>query len=498
MNRDIYLKIRKEQFKKIDNLVKENFFEENLNEKLISEIWYRQEFDKRNLATIDGKKIFVVSSGERNTFIYSNFSKAKILIDGKEYILDVEVNKNRSDWFKHKHNVSLENNKGILHIFYNFDTKRLIEAKTIFELCLKDRINFENLYLFEDLKETKFKELGLCGDKLSNKDYEYLESLIISAAEARVFLKSEKFFRWFISKQQEEQLLYEQVCEVHGFVNNRDNFLLLAHLVPIKKIRKLVREYSKIKHSEIIESIFFGVGGFYSDLNDKNIVDDYILKLYNFWENKIKRFFSKTLSKDKWKFYKTRPVNYPYRRISALSKTLANFLEFKINNFLTNLLENFSAKEILSHLNNIFYQPAEGYFSKKCSFTSREFYKPVVLFGKEKVSVLIINVIIPYFIYYSRKKKDENLYSKALEIFKNIKSVEKNNIVIKFSKNLIKSKEHRRYFLSKPIFVQGLLQIYKDFCEPINNRCGDCCLPKIIKKDYIINNDFNRLDFIEL
>ncbi len=498
MNRDIYLKIRKEQFKKINNLVKENFFEKNLSKKIIGEIWYRQEFEKRNLTTIDGKKIFVISPGERSSFIHFDFTKAKILVDGKEYVLDIEVHKNRSDWFKHKHDFSLKDDEGILHVFYNFDTKRLIEGRKIFEICLKGFINFENLYLFEDLKEIRFKEAGLCGYNMSNKDYEYLEGLIISAAEARVFLKSEKFFKWFISKQQEEQLLYEQICEVYGFANNRDNFLLLSNLVPIKKIRKLIRKYPKSQHIEIIESIFFGVSGLYYDLKDKCIVDDYVLKIYNFWENKFNKFFSKKLLRDKWRFYKTRPVNYPYRRISALSRTLANFLEFKINNFLTNLLENFSVEEIFYHLNNIFYQPAEGYFSKKCSFTSKEFKKPVVLFGEEKVSVLIINVIIPYFIYYSRKKKDEKLYSKILKIFENIKLAEKNNIVINFSKNLIKSREHRKYFLSKPIFVQGLLQIYKDFCESFYNRCSDCYLPKIVKQDYIINEDKNKFDFIEL
>lgn len=495
MNKEFYLEIRRNWFKKINNLVKENFLEKNLSEEIISEIWYRQEFDKRNLATIDGKRICVISPGEKSNVIYFDFFRAKILIDDKEYIGDVKVHKNRSDWFKHKHSFGSNNNL-ILYIFYNFDTKKVIKEKNFFELCLKGRVNIENLYLFENSKEIKFKEEGLCGEGLSNKDYEYLESLLISSAEARLFLKSEKFFRWFINKQQEEQLLYEQICEIYGLINNRDNFLLLANFVPIKKLRVITKNYPKIQHVNVIESILFGVSGLYDDLdNDKN-VDKYISEMCNIWKNKFKKFFEKVLSKNRWTFYKTRPINYPHRRISALAKTLANFIEFRLNDFLINLFKNFSTEEILFHLNNIFYQPAEGFFAKKCSFISKEFDKEFVLFGEEKVSTLIINVIIPYFIYYSRKNKDEKLYSKAFSLLKEMKSTEKNAIIVNFSKNLIKNEQHRRYFLSRPIFTQGLLQLYKDFCESLNNRCYDCYLPKIIKQNLDIKD--NKFDFIEL
>jgi len=497
MNKEIYLKLRKESLNNISKVKDEGTFEQVITEEIVTEVWYRQEFDRRNLETIDSKKIIILSPGEKMTSSVVDFVNAKINVDGKIYTGDVEVHKNRSDWFKHKHSQHQGYENVILHVFYNYDTKKEIKRKNeIFEICLKDKINSEFLYLNnENFLPEKFFMRPKCGE-IVKTDYLFLEKLLSTAAEVRLNLKSEQFDRWFLTKQIEEQILYKKICEVYGYVNNRDNFLLLSRFVPIKKLRKIVKNYPKNLREEIIESIYFGVSGLLDNKELQYFSDNsYPAKLYESWlrlENK----FPKRLKKHWWQFYKIRPINYPYRRIAALSKTISNFIEFSIPKILCNFLKNFNETEIINHLMNIFYQPPTGFFAKMCSFTSKAFEKDYPLFGEERVCTILVNVVFPYWIYWSRKQRNKQLYEKVLSIYDKLKLKEKNNLVEQFAKKIIFYPEHRKYFLSIPKFTQGMIQIYKDFCQPVRHNCNSCYLAKILSNPNLYKKE--QFDIIEL
>ncbi len=498
MDKEVYLKLRKKSLEEAYKVCDSEIFID-VTEDVISEIWYRQEFDRRNLETIDGKKIVILSPGEKVLGSVVDFVNAKIKVENKLYTGDVEVHKARSDWFKHRHSKQNGYKKVILHVFYDYDTKKKIEhEEEIFEICLKDRVNLESLYLDnENVLREKFFVKPKCGSILKPQDYEFVERLVSVAAEVRLLLKSEQFNRLFLTKSVEEQILYEKICESYGYVNNKNNFLILARFVPIKKLRKIVKNYPKTFKEEIIESIYFGVSGLLENSVSQNLTENiYPYKLYKLWEQ-LKKFFPKQINKQQWVFYKVRPINYPYRRIAALSKTIANFVEFHINTILCNFLKNFNEDELINHLKNIFYQPATGFFAKMCSFTSRSLQKEYPLFGEEKVVTIITNVVLPYWIYYSRKQKNSRLYKKVLSVYDKLKFKEKNSLVEQFVKKLILYPEYRKYFLSHPKFVQGLIQIYKDFCQPARHNCKYCYLVKILLNPERYKKE-EKYDIIEL
>lgn len=497
MDVQTYLKIRKEVLNKKPT-IKENFVSVNIDENLLSELWYRQWFDRRNLKTIDGMSIIILSPGEYNTSCGPDFVNAKINVNGKLYYGDVEIHKKRSDWFIHKHSEKQEYKNVILHVFYELDTEKVIENKQLFEICLKNKINPDRIYTTDTLDKTFLAEDSFCGKMLLPKDYKYLENLLISAAEARLVLKSEKFYRLFTNKNVEEQILYEKICEVYGYANNKDNFLLLAKLVPINKLRKIVNLIAKEKSEiiEIIESIYFGVSGLIKNAETISRVQSnhYIEKILNLWDSLKNKF--NTISFSRWKFYKTRPINYPYRRIAALSRTIANFIQFRITDILCNFIKYYEGEDIVKHITNIFYQPADGFFATRCSFTSKPFARSYPLFGEEKVGTVIVNVVFPYYIYYAKKYKNQSLYNKVMSVYKSLKFKEKNKIVEKFIQKIIRYPQYRKYFFSYSMFVQGFLQIYKDFCEPIRSCCDSCYLVKILS--YRFEKDNDNFQYIQL
>ncbi|MCS7227882.1 MAG: DUF2851 family protein [Endomicrobia bacterium] len=500
MNKDIYLKLRKNFLNK-NITIKENFISGNINEEMLAELWYRQQIDRRNLKTVDNKNIIILSPGKPHTGCCPDFVDAKISVEGKIYCGDVEIHKKRSDWFKHKHSHKKEYKDVILHIFYEMDTNKIINF-SLFELCLKDKIVIDKIYTTETGDHTCFPMESLCGKMLLPKDYEYLESLLISAAEARLIIKSEKFYRLFTTKNIEEQILYEEICGTYGYINNKDNFLLLARLVPINKLRKILKTEIKNKNEivNLIESIYFGVSGFLDNIQ-KNFTENsdnyYLKKILKLWEG-IKNKFTRQIDFSRWKFYQTRPMNYPYRRIAALSRTVANFINFRISDILCSFFRYYDNEQILTHIMNIFYQPAEGFFANRCSFTSKPLCKNFPLFGEEKVGTVILNVILPYYIYYARKCKDKNLYDKVISFYKELKIRERNKIVNQFVEKIIKYQEYRKYFFSNSIFSQGFIQIYKDFCEPIHSCCENCYLVKILSNKFKTEQNNGDFEFIRL
>lgn len=497
MDKSVYLKLREKSFNKAIE-VKDIDFSDELNEEIIAEIWYRQEFDRRNLQTLDYKKIVILSPGEKTSISVVDFVNARVNINGVVYTGDVEIHKNRSDWFKHKHFLQKGYENVVLHVFYNYDTKKEIKCNNkIFEVCLKDRINLESIYLNnESILSEKFFVKPKCGEIVQPKDYTFFEELLFTAAEVRLCLKSEQFNRWFITKNVEEQILYEKICEAYGYLNNRDNFLTLSRFVPIKKLREIVCNYPKNLKEEIIESVYFGISGFLD--NSEHIhrsEDNYPTKLYKLWKQ-LECKFTKKLNKQQWRFYKTRPINFPYRRIAALSKTISNFIEFRITTILNNFLLNFDENSVIEHLKNIFYQPASGFFANMCSFTSKPLQKEYPLFGEEKVATIIINVVLPYWIYYSRKQNNSELYKKVLSVYDRLKLKEKNSLVDQFVKKIIPYPQHEKYFLSYPKFTQGLIQIYKDFCQPVRHKCNNCYFVRFFSNPNLYKKE--NYDVIEL
>lgn len=495
MDIQTYLQLRKKVLT-LRPKVRESFVKVNLNEDILSQLWYRQSFDRRNLQTIKGEKLTVLSAGEKSIEPFSDFTNAKIIVNDVVYTGDVEIHLNRSDWFKHKHS-SKKSANIILHVFYNYDTKK--EIKDVkFELCLKEKINVDSINAYTTITETEGLLFGetLCGKALLPKDYDYLEQLVISAAEARLWLKSEEFFRWFIFEHIEEQTLYEEIAEVYGYLNNRDNFLTLARFVPVGKLRKVVKSIPGFKVVEIIESIYFGVAGFL-DSTSQDVRNEYVERLSYIW-SLVQHQFRKRMKPDQWRYYKTRPVNFPQRRIAALSRTISHFIEFNIHKMLIKFFKNFNEEEVIKHIINIFYQPADGFFANHCSFVSKTFPKEYPLFGEEKVGVIIVNTILPYFLYYARKSKDEKLIDKVFSVYKNLRIVEKNNLVENFVSNIIQYQQYRKYFLSRAMFIQGFIQLYKDFCQPVHQRCENCYLVRILKEKIENVNKTGEVDFIEL
>ena len=78
-----------------------------MTEDVIQYIWNTQSFDKANLRTTEGIPIEVIRQGIQNTDSGPDFSSARVIIDGVEWVGDVEIHIKTSMWKTHNHNLDL-------------------------------------------------------------------------------------------------------------------------------------------------------------------------------------------------------------------------------------------------------------------------------------------------------------------------------------------------------------------------------------------------------
>lgn len=491
MKVETYLRIREKSKSNINEILQvaeeSSFY---LSEEIIKSVWYKHGY-KNELYTTDGEKVIVISPGDYNSKEGPDFVNAKIVVGEKQITTDVEVHRKKSDWIRHRHSKNKNYKNTKLHIFFENDTGKI--NYDLYEICLKNKIN-EEFYSTLDIIDNKYviKKENLCGRNLSHRDYSYLEELLEAAARSRCLFKSEQFSLWFSTQNKEEQLLYERIAEVFGYINNRENFLLLSRILTLKKIRKILKLYRIVEHKKMLEAMFFGVSGFL----DESSENEYLQKLKSLWDKELKRYFNKTIHKNRWRYYKTMPLGYPERKIFALSHFVSKFISIKLNSYIIKVAS-MSEKEVVRHYTNIFYIPAEGYFATRVAFNSKQMNVKYALFGLEKVYVMLSNVIFPFLIY--KVKNDKKLYyleEKIWNIYSQIEYCEKNKVLDSFMNTVIVYPEYHKYFKSKLIFSQGFIQLYKDFCEPNKGDCKHCGLSEVFR--YKPTDESKKSEYLSL
>ncbi len=75
----------------------------NINERFLHQIWQKKLFDDSCLRTLDGQPVFIYNTGFKNKDGGPDFRSAKLKIGGVDYIGDIEIHRDISDWLLHSH-----------------------------------------------------------------------------------------------------------------------------------------------------------------------------------------------------------------------------------------------------------------------------------------------------------------------------------------------------------------------------------------------------------
>ena len=102
------------------------------------------------------------------------------------------------------------------------------------------------------------------------------------------------------------------------------------------------------------------------------------------------------------------------------------------------------------------------------------------MIGKERATVIFINIVIPVFLVYARKREDSELEGKLFRAFKLHSKLSPNNITRFMGYRILGKDSQEGSVVNSARRQQGLLQVFKDFCESDDIACEKCVLLQTI------------------
>jgi len=420
-----------------------------MTEEFLHYIFKNRLWDKDHEYTTQGDVLEIISPGVHNTDSGPDFFNAKIKINNKIWVGNVEIHINASDWFKHKHDKDLAYGNVILHIVFNADKAIFLKDKSEIP-CWE--IKFPHI-IYNKYAELKNLEKAIpCSDYLEIVDESIknfcLERMAIERLENKI-----KYLENLAAKTNNniEEIFYISLARSFGFGVNSDAFESLALSLPINILLKYNDDNLKI------EALLFGQSGLLPENSDFPFVQ----KLISEYKHLSKIHNLKAISPVEWKKSKMRPSNFPHIRIAQFASLIPVFKDLVYN--ITNL-------DLCKNTSNLLKPNVSDFWKNHYNF-DKETSKTNSNFSKTAQNIISINTLIPFAFFYFSKYSCENIEDKVIDWLQNIKP--ENN------------KETREWekvgFLNKnSLDSQALLHLKREYCN--SHNCHKCAIGLEIMK----------------
>lgn len=394
--------------------------------------------------TLDsGERLDVIDPGLSNPDAGPDFFNSKIRIDGTEWVGNVELHERASDWYRHNHQNDPLYDSVILHVVGHSDREvRRTDNSLIPQIELPVPDGFYMTY-----KELKSGLSSIrCGAGLSSLSRLTTADWIQSLGVERLQAKSRRILDSLERAGGDwNTAAFITLARGLGFGINAEPFEILARSLPLNFL---------LRHSDNIfqlEALLFGQAG----LIPAEGGDDYTMKLRAEYRFLAAKYGLSPIPENIWRFARTRPRNFPERRIAFLATALAGSFP------LPGLLKAYAASPDL--LRNLFGSwRLTGYWSDHYTF-GLPAPKSAPSLSKPSIDLLLINVAAPYIYASASRVADVEAGEKALDILYQLKP-EKNSIIAKWGDFGLTP--------DNAMESQALIQLRREYCD--RSQCLRC------------------------
>lgn len=374
--------------------------------------------------TTDGKRVEILSVGAHNRDAGPDYSHARIRIDGREWVGNVEIHVCSSDWLKHKHQLDKAYDTIILHVVRTAD-KLIYNSKG--ELIPQCELNYPSdkdylSKLFESAQQmdSAVGRIG-CAEQLVHDPQLLTDGWRKTLLYKRLECKRNSIERLLeITKGSWEHALYISLARNFGFHTNSVPFEELAINTPLSYLQKHRNSLFQLT------ALLLGQAGLLTSERVNELTNEGLAKEYAFMQAK---FGLTPLDGSVWKHARMRPQNSPELRIRQFAQ-----LMYQSENLLSKILETDDLKE----LSKLF----------DCGL------------GQSSIDILLINTVIPYKYAYAKYR---NRDFDALSLMNRIPA--ENNTIVRQWKVL--GQEVRN-----ADDTQALLHLYQNYCQ--HHECINC------------------------
>ncbi|MGB2869428.1 MAG: DUF2851 family protein [Bacteroidota bacterium] len=489
----------------------------NIHERFLRHIWSRQYLDRNALRTTDGQTVRVLHVGTLNLESGPDFLNARIRIGDTIFVGDVEIHRTSVEWLQHQHHTDPQYNRVILHVVLEGDEQTTVQSgrhipvlilghhlpesirriwhKTILDErarvvesipCFKvndavprdvllswlRRLSVERMELKLRLFEERLRELAYrhlmsiretprtWGDPPEEGDPDDIPPPLPELTQQNLRRKS----LW-------EQVLYEGMMDGLGYSKNREPFVKLARSATLDVFRPYVN-----RNLVTVEALLYGVAGLlpFEGLLQEEESRRYAGHLTRAWKELLGSFTGEILAATDWRFFPTRPTNFPTVRIAAAASLIQKILsEDLFRKIIQALKSGLPARERRRALLDLLDVEPAGLWSRHYHF-DRPTTKTITMLGAERRSDIITNTILPIAFLYARIFKDREVRQGALQIYSSFPPAEENFITRLMYKQLLKG----TILLDSVSKQQGVIQLYKFYCT--QHRCSECSIGTMV------------------
>jgi hypothetical protein len=414
-----------------------------MNEKLLHFIWQYQIFNSIALTTTQFDKLTILNPGKWNHNQGPDFGMARILINGEQWIGNIELHVRSSDWHLHHHDQDPNYKNVILHVVWQHD----LDNNFIPVLELESRV--PSLLLSKYQTWSLQNSFISCSGSTGSLDMQIVYPFLKWLNAKRQTQRSKEVMILVESLSGDwEEAFWRQLARSFGHKVNADSFERMAENLPYKI---LLRHQHNLKQ---LEALIFGQAGLlHSGTGD--VYADELYKEFIFLRRKYK------LRRNVFPLYflRMRPINFPTIRLAQLASLIHHHPD--LLRTIKDLEDQQSIKKLL-RISAGAYWNTHFRFGEETSFQLKNI-------GIGLIEKIMINTIIPFVRAYQSKRGKQQQLQYLDEWTSEMKS-EYNSIVTGFS-NIGMAPRNMED-------SQGLLELKKSYCDQL--KCLDCAIGRYL------------------
>ncbi len=441
----------------------------NPTELEVQALWFEQ-LHQPVLTTDDARTVEIIQPGFWNHGGGPDFTQAALRFskEGKHedvVVGNVEVHLRPIDWNAHGHHVDPAYDGTILHVVWDSKTeKSFFPATASFRHVPQVVLSTQLVAPWLELQPLCASLLhhplpsavpGRCSPVLAELPAEQVAEILRTAG---LFRSRQKAQRWYWRRRltTPEQALYEALAEALGFHANQIPMRLVAQRLPWTKLRRL-EPPARLAH-------LFGLAGFLPDESVTRLQSEpraWLRELWEIWWKARGALDYALLSRTQWKLAGLRPLNRPERRLAALAQIIPH---------ITELLTSLKTRDA-KRFSKILLSIRDPFWEKHATLTGTPLCTSCRLIGEERVHDILINIFWPWVLLEDAEVARYGL--KAMNVSLNSAArIASQRMLL----SALTAKQRR-----EALIQQGLLQIFRDYCQIDCSQCKNCTFPELVK-----------------
>jgi hypothetical protein len=415
-------------------------------------LWFEQLYQPV-LHTDDGRMVEIIQPGFWNHGGGPDFTRAVARFrkddkpDADLTVGNVEVHVAASDWSAHGHHADAAYNDTILHIVWEAKTgKAFFPATSSFRRVPQVMLSPQLVAPWPELRPLCTSLLqrplpgampGRCSPELARLPSDQIADILRAAGLFRLRQKAQRWY-WRRRLTGPAQALHEALAEALGFHANQVPMRLVAQRLSWAKLRALKPEARLQAEPRA-----------------------WLRELWEIWWKARDALDYALLPRTLWKLAGLRPLNRPERRLAALAQIVPRLPE------LLAALKEHDADRFSATLLAI----RDPFWEKHATLTGAPLSTPCRLIGEERVHDILINVFWPMVSLDAPAAAEIGL--------RKVNAAPSGAARIASQRLLISALTPKQ--AREALVQQGLLQIFRDYCQTDCSRCENCSFPELVK-----------------